>query len=373
MSLAPEAAHAALVVRLLLEDAPPRAALAALDWSTLLRVAERSSTLVRVVDRLAALGQQPPVFVAAAVERERQRVREALDLVTRIEDVCAGSGIEALFPKVAQHYPDLGDDLDLLVVSRSRRVDSFLLQGLQARRKPGDLGSRIARSTTYLVEGCRTPLDIQHGRLGVAGEEGAFPALVWRERRRVRVGELDAFTASPEHLVVLHGVQRVYGRLGIDLGDVVAATTLVRRPGLDWTAILDTAAHLGVLPGLGAFLEYVEQIHGHLFGRPLLPAGPRSRLRLRRRGSITFRDGVYRHPMLRVNAALYARRLAAALVTRRWGTALRVCLVPIIGLARALRYVRRASRSTSATSLPAPREGGGGAIASSALPDGGGL
>src|SRR5207249_12263067 len=72
---------------------------------------------------------------------------------------------------------------------------------------------------TTLFRSCSTPLDIQHGRLGVAGEETAFPAIVWRERRRVVVAGLDAFTASPEHLLVLHGVQRVYGRLGIDLAD----------------------------------------------------------------------------------------------------------------------------------------------------------
>ena len=144
-------------------------------------------------------------------------MREAFELARRIAEACDARGIPALFPKVFQHYPDLGDDLDLLVVSPSRRVDAVILEGLRAARRPGHWGSRIAGSVSYQVEGCSTPLDIQHGRLGVAGEETAFPAILWRERRRVVVAGLDAFTASPEHLLVLHGVQRVYGRLGIDL------------------------------------------------------------------------------------------------------------------------------------------------------------
>jgi len=364
MTLSREASHAALVVRLLLEDTPPRAAVAALDWTTLLQVTERSSTLIRTVERLAALGEPAPAFVATAVQRERQRVSEAFALARRVADACDARGIPALFPKVLQHYPDLGDDLDLLVVSPSRRVDAVILEGLRAVRRPGDWGSRIAGSVTYQVEGCSTPLDIQHGRLGVAGEETAFPAMLWKERRRVAVAGLDAFTASPEHLVVLHGVQRVYGRLGIDLADVAAAATLIRRP-LDWTAILDTAAQLGVLPGLGAFLGYVEQIHGRLFARWLLPPGLRSRLRLGRWGGIAFHNGVYRHPMIRVNGALYGRRLVTALATRRWATALRVCLVPLIGLVRALRHVRRAHPSTPDA---AARRG---ALTSAALPNGG--
>ena len=366
MTRSREASHAALVVRLLLEDTPPRAAVAALDWSTLLQVTERSSTLIRAVERLTALGEQAPAFVAAAVERERRRVREAFDLARRIADVCDARGIPALFPKVFQHYPDLGDDLDLLVVSPSRRVDAVILEGLRAARRPGDWGSRIAGSVTYQVEGCSTPLDIQHGRLGVAGEESAFPAILWSERRRVVVAGVDAFTASPEHLLVLHGVQRVYGRLGIDLADVAAAATLIRRP-LNWTAVLHTAAQLGVLPGLGAFLGYVEQIHGRLFGRWLLPPGLRSQLRLEPWGGIAFHNGAYRHPMIRVNGALYGRRLVTALATRRWATALRVCLIPLIGLERALRHFRRAHQSTP--DAAAPR----GTLTSSALPNGGGL
>ena len=171
MTRSREAPHAALVVRLLLEDTPPRAAVAALDWTTLLQVTERSSTLIRTVERLAALGEQAPAFVATAVERERQRVREAFQLARRIAAACDARGIPALFPKVFQHYPDLGDDLDLLVVSPSRRVDAVILEGLRAVRRPGDWGSRIAGSVSYQVEECSTPLDIQHGRLGVAGEE----------------------------------------------------------------------------------------------------------------------------------------------------------------------------------------------------------
>jgi len=366
MTLSREASHAALVVRLLLEDTPPRAAVAALDWSTLLQVTERSSTLIRAVERLTALGEQAPAFIAAAVERERRRVSEALELARRIANVCDARGIPALFPKVFQHYPDLGDDLDLLVVSPSRGVDAVILEGLRAVRRPGDWGTRIAGSVTYQVAGCSTPLDIQHGRLGIAGEETAFAALLWRERHRVVVAGLDAFTASPEHLLVLHGVQRVYGRLGIDLADVAAAATLMRRP-LDWTAVLDTAAQLGVLPGLGAFLGYVEQIHGRLFGRWLLPPGIRSRLRLERWGGIAFHNGVYRHPMIRVNGALYGRRLVTALATRRWATALRVCLVPLIGLVRALRHLRRARQATPDAVAPH------GALTSAAVPNGGEL
>ena len=73
-----------------------------------------------------------------ALATVRQRVSEAFALARRIAEVCDARGIPALFPKVFQHYPDLGDDLDLLVVSPSRSVDTAILEGFRAARRPGD-------------------------------------------------------------------------------------------------------------------------------------------------------------------------------------------------------------------------------------------
>lgn len=353
MKRATEAAYATLVLRLLLDDTVPRAALNDLDWATLLRVTQRSGTLVRAAARLAALGVTAPTFVAAAVEQERQRVAEAFELVHHVTAACAARGIAALFPKLLQHYPDLGDDLDLLVVTPSARVDAAILHGCRAVRRGSRLAGWIAGSASYRVEGCFTPLDIQHGRLGIVGEDTTFPAILWAGRRVTQIAGRDVITASPEHVLVLHGMQRLYGRLAIDLADVAAVMTSIRRDRLDWSLILETATRLGVRPGLEAFLGYVEQIHGRVFGRSLLPEAVRARLRLDGWGVPAFGAGSYRYPVLRVNVALYRQRLAAALAARHWAVALRLFLVPVIVLDRALRRPFRTPTSPPGASIGA--------------------
>src|SRR2546430_15679179 len=76
-----------------------------------------------------------------------------------------------------------GDDVDLLLLERSPRVDRRILAELDAATLGRDLGGRIAGTTTYAVSGCPSPLDVQHGRLGVVGGHRTVPPVLLRQRR----------------------------------------------------------------------------------------------------------------------------------------------------------------------------------------------
>jgi len=84
--------HAQLVLKLLLGEAVPPAALAAVDWARLAQLAERNAVAIRVAEQLAALGLHPPAALAQAVERERGRARAALDLLPRQRQLARAVG-----------------------------------------------------------------------------------------------------------------------------------------------------------------------------------------------------------------------------------------------------------------------------------------
>src|SRR2546430_14886690 len=119
------------------------------DWSSDVC----SSDLVTVPDRFAA-----------AVAQERQRIRSALELMRQVSLACEAHGITFLFPKAFQDYPDFGDDVDLLVLPRSTRVDRGIVGALPATPVKRDLGERLAGATPYRVAACPTSPDGQHGR-----------------------------------------------------------------------------------------------------------------------------------------------------------------------------------------------------------------
>ena len=131
MNTAAERWHAAWILRLLLDAPDPPEGTANLDWTVLLEIARTNGVLVRTGQRLSARGARIPVAFADAVLREQERVRATLELARRVSDACEARGIEFVFPKMLQDYPDGGDDLDVLVLPRSSGVDRGILAGLR--------------------------------------------------------------------------------------------------------------------------------------------------------------------------------------------------------------------------------------------------
>ena len=331
------------LVQILLDGAVPEDLGAEADWRSIEKTAEKNGTLVRLADRLACAGIRPPNSFTGAVARARSRNAAALELILTIGDRCEARGIPFLFPKAVLHWPDMTDDLDLLVLSQSANVDREITSGLRATASARTIDRCIAGTSGYTVEGC-LPLDIQHGRLGAVGEQVEFTGELLRHRHAVAVDGMSLFTASDDDQLVLQGMQRLYGRLGIQACDVVATIIAVRRDLVDWDYIIRVARHLGVFPGLSCYLGYVDQIHREVYNESLPvrmpPSAPWGRLR--------FRKGLFRYPVLRVNSRLYARAFGAQIAAGNWSGAGRLCLLPVVGLARASRWLNRRRNSERA-------------------------
>ena len=343
------AQHAQWLLRLLWEADAVGTGLRDLDWDLLLHVARSNGVLVRTAERLAAQGLTVPEPFAAAVTQERRRIRSALELMRDVSRACEAHGIPFLFPKAFQDYPDFGDDVDLLVLPRSIRVDRGIVAGLSATPVRRDLGERLARAITYRVAGCPAPLDVQHGRLGIVGEYSTFPSVLIRHAQRSQVEGMEFAVPRPEDQLVLQGMQRVAGRLRLALCDIIFTVSTVRRPSLDWAYVIATAREHAALPGLGCYLGYVNQIHHAVLERPLLPDAVGRSLMLDGWGRIAFRDGSYRVPIVRANIRLAARQFRHRIGVGDWTGAGRLCLVPIVAGARLIGRLTRASELPSAS------------------------
>ena len=339
-----EAWHAAWVLRLLIDPGIAAADAGRIDWDVLVSVARGNSVLVRAAERLAARGVRLPEGVAAAVQSERERIRSTLELMRHVSRACEARGIEFLFPKAFQDYPDFGDDVDLLLLLQSPRVDRAIIAGLQASTVARDLGERISGAATYAIAGCPSPLDVQHGRLGIVGEHGAFPTALLRNSRRVVVDGTEFALPRPEDQLVLQGLQRISGRLRIALCDVIFTASTIRGGALDWDYIIGTARQHGAFPGLCCYLSYVEQIYRDALWQPLFSEAQRRALVLRGWGRVEFRLGAYRFPVVRVNTRLYAQQLRSRIRTGDWGGVGRLCLIPIVAAARLVRRLTRRAR-----------------------------
>jgi hypothetical protein len=340
MSPPPDAPHVQLILRLLLGEPVSATEFSAVDWDLCAGLGQQNAVLIRFAERLAAVGVRPPARFAETVDGERARGQAALDVLRHVRRMGARHRVRWLLPKATQRFPDLGDDLDLLVLPRTDGVDRALLEGLPVIRQPRTLAHRLAGTTVYTVLHGGIALDIHHGRAGNAGEHTAYPTQLVERGRLTTMGGAEVFTPSPEDQLVLQGLEKVAGRRSFHLSDVVHTVGTLRAGDLDWDYVTETARAHGVEAGLSCYLSYVDDIHRRLVGRPLLLSEVKRTLRIDGWGRVDFRDGAFRFPALRVSGRLYAHQLVANVRAGRWGGAGRLCLLPfVVGAALARRVV----------------------------------
>ena len=336
-------------LRLLLGGRADARALGDDDWDELLGVARRNFVLVRLSDRLGELGVRPPDTFGEAAGRERRRAAAMLDIVGRVGRACEGRGVAHIFAKSFQHYPDMGGDIDLFVLSRSRAVDAEVLRGAEAEPAPADFRGRMSGVTAYRVGGGAFTLEIYHGRVGALGEHGALVGQLLSNAGRARVGGREFLVPSPEDLLVLHGMQRVYRHGFIRLCDVLSTASLVGRERIDWDYVLRTSEQLGTLYGLGSYLTYVEQIYQETLGRALLPSALRARLTADNCGRGRFEGGVFVFPRGRVAGRVYLGKVRAAVRAGNWDGVSRLSLMPLVAASSLARKL--SPRAAAAVTL----------------------
>lgn len=292
-------------------------------WDLLRRFARRGGVLVRVADRLEAIGVRPaPVFRASA-ELERRRVAAALELIRRVEDACQAAGMDDfVFAKAFRHYPDIATDVDLLTLQPPHTINPVLERALGVPARRG-LAEWVAHASTFLVRGAGAELDVSHGRLGVLGEHVAYATALVRSRRRITVAGTAFHTAAPEHQLVLQGMLRVYGHRSFRLADVVYTVRAVRE-GVDWDTVLRWAHATGTRRGLSCYLTYVDRIHERACGAPLLEPAVAAALVGGNWGDPVFQNGHFGFPAVRVGGGLYMQFVSDALGRGDWRTAARV-------------------------------------------------
>jgi hypothetical protein len=310
---------------------PGKLKLEHLDWAELRQAAERAGVIVRLADALSADNgrtELPPPFREAAA-RACLRTQQALEVVDRLEYQCRRLGIPHAFLKVAERYPDTGPDIDLLIANYSPAVDRLILGPLPAMARRPAVRSRIAGSRCYLVTHGLI-VDVHHGRVGQVGEQARFARLLLARARDTAIGPSHCTAPDPADHFLLLAVQRLYTRPALRLADLYGVIAALRTPDTwSWDYVFATALSMGVVPAVGAYLEYVDRMSIQLFNRSLLPHDLLARFQT---GAVA-RSNDDRYPRRRDARRLYLRQVQATLEAGRWNSAARLSLLPLMALA----------------------------------------
>jgi Uncharacterised nucleotidyltransferase len=215
-----------------------------------------------------------------------------------------------------------------LIAATSPEVDRLILADMPARSKSPGLRNRLAGSRTHTAA-YGIVVDIHHGRLGRFGEQARYARLLLDRAESASVGHSTFPVPSVADHFLLLATQQVYTRPALRLADVYSAVTLLRRDTVSWDYVFATALSMGMVPAVGAYLQYIDGLHARLFNRPLVPGSLLARFQVPDRIALVPRQDA-RYPHSAVARRLYLQHVQATVEAGRWVSAARLTLAPLV-------------------------------------------
>ncbi len=216
-------------------------------------------------------------WAAEQLAAEQARIDHALPILHAICDALEESGCPVVVMKSLDHYPDLGNDLDLLTLGQDRKVIEVMRGQFKATIDPRSWGDRIAHKWNFSVPGLREAVEVHCRRLGQMGEHTDLPRRFVTRRGPKRVGAYTLLVPAPEERIIVATLQRMYRHFYFRVCDIVNTAALVESGVVDWSELHAASERAGIWPGVATYLNICAEQVARYRGKPfLLPQAVKS-------------------------------------------------------------------------------------------------
>jgi hypothetical protein len=284
---------------------------------------------------LAASARDRADWTEQALLKERARIQRALSFLLPICEALQQVGNVTVI-KSLDHWPDLGNDLDLYTNAESAGVVAVMAERFQARPDKRSWGDRLANKWNFVVPGLPELVEVHVSRLGQTGEQVAITNSLVARSRREQFGEATFCVPAPEDRLMISTLQRMYRHFYLRLCDVADTARLVDSDSVDYLYLRSLAQAAGLWDGLATYLVtvsgYVKQYRGEDLPLPSLVADAAhfgNEL-------VRFRRKFLRIPIFPQAARLYASEWKRLFLNGELQNALRLSLLPGLAAAAAL-------------------------------------
>ena len=272
-----------------------------------------------------------------AVVKEKIRIDRALSFLFPICEALKEVG-DVIVIKSLDHWPDLGNDLDLYTNAEGPEVVEAMAKRFKAHVDARSWGDRLANKWNFVVPGLPELVEVHVARLGQTGEQVAITnSLVARSRTAEFSGQ-NFRVPAPEDRLIISTLQRMYRHFYLRLCDVADTARLVDSGAIDYAYLKSLAQSAGLWDGLATYLVtvsgYVKAYRGEELPLPFLvrdAAQFGNEL-------VHFRKKFLRIPIFPQAAKLYASEWKRLLLNGELQSTLRLSLLPGLAAAAALEF-----------------------------------
>jgi hypothetical protein len=304
-------------------------------------LADSNHVVVRafeIINRIAGNRGQGEIqaWAVGVLAAERARIGNALTYLQQVCEALEEDDCPVAVMKTLDHWPDLGNDLDLVSTGRSADIVKVFTRKFNANVEPRSWGDRLASKWNFTLPGLRESIETHIGRLGQTGEHIILARRFIDRRVSMQVNGLEFSVPAPEERIFAATLQRMYRHFYFRVCDILNAASLVESGKLNFAELRNAAQQVGIWSGVASFLnivsEYVKQYRGTGLN---LPADVTSAATLGADKMYT-RGRFLRVPIMPYGARLYTRQLFQTVFSGNMPGALRLTLLPPLASAAAV-------------------------------------
>jgi hypothetical protein len=223
--------------------------------------------------KMLAQGHDQADWVDHAIVKERARIQHALSFLFPICEALKEAG-DVIVIKSLDHWPDLGNDLDLFSNAEPSDVVAVMSKRFQAHPDERSWGDRLANKWNFVVPGLPELVEIHISRLGQTGEQVAITNSLVSRAGTVQLDGQPFPVPAPEDRLIISTLQRMYRHFYLRLCDVVDTARLVDSGSVDYPYLKNLAQSAGLWDGLATYLVtvsgYVKTYRGEYLPLPSL-------------------------------------------------------------------------------------------------------
>ena len=277
-------------------------------------------------------------WAAEAIGKEHARIKNALEFLHRICQELEAAGCPSTVMKSLDHWPDLGNDLDLYTNADERRLARVMINKFDAHIEPRSWGDRLAHKWNFAIPGLREAVEFHVKRLGQTGEHIRLAKRFLARRVAKQVNGYTFMVPAPEERIVVATLQRMYRHFYFRVCDMVNSAALAESGALNYPELRHASEQAGIWPGVASYLkivsDYVEKHRGHGINLP------QEVLSAARFGGdkIYVRSRFIRVPIMPQGAELYTRQVTHAALQGDVEGTFRLNLLPPLALAAAVAF-----------------------------------
>ena len=308
-----------------------------------LKLADSHHVVLRALEPLQVAAQKSGFTAISGwclneIAKEKARISNAITHLERITAELEAAGCPTTVMKSLDHWPDLGNDLDLYSTADERKICEVMQTKFDAHIEERSWGDRLANKWNFAIPGLPEAVEVHAKRLGQTGEHTVLAQRFVKRRVTKTVDGLNFLVPAPEERIIVATLQRMYRHFYFRVCDIVNTRDLIESGTVDFAELKRAADLGGIWRGVCAYLkivnDYVKEFSGRGISLPgiVLAGAPFG-------GEKVFvRARFIRVPIMPQGMELYYAQVTNAAFRGDMPATLRLSLLPPLASAAAISY-----------------------------------